>query len=69
MKKQVSPVLAAIVVVVIVLVAAAVIWQGTQKHVTLPDKPPSGPIVLPSSQQGRIMTGAKAFSGSVPTRP
>jgi flagellin-like protein len=69
MKKQVSPVLAAIVVVVVVLVAAAVIWRGTQKQVNLPDKPPSGPIALPPSQQGRIMPGSKAFSGSAQPHP
>jgi hypothetical protein len=42
-----------------------VIWKGTQKTVHLPDKPPSGPIVLPASQQGRIMPGGQV-SGQMP---
>ena len=64
MKKEISPVVAAVVVAVVVLVAAVIIWQGTQKRFHMPDKPPSGPIVLPPSQQGRRMPGG-SFSGAL----
>lgn len=63
MKKQISPALAAVVIGVVVLMAAAVIWKGGQKQVKLPDKPPSGPIALPPSQQGRMMPSGQ-FSGA-----
>ena len=59
MKKEISPVVAVIVVVVVLAAAAVLIWKGTQKQVHLPDKPPSGPIVLPPSQQGRTLPGGR----------
>jgi hypothetical protein len=68
MKKEISPAIMAVSVVVVVLVAAALIWTGTQKHDQLPDKPPSGPITLPPSQQGRRMPGGN-FSGALPGTP
>ncbi|MCC6727795.1 MAG: hypothetical protein IT208_00480 [Chthonomonadales bacterium] len=59
MKKQISPAVAIVVVVIVVAVAAALVWRGTQKSIAVPDKPPSGEIVLPPSQQGRPMPGGR----------
>ena len=68
MKKSVSPILGLAVIAVVVIAAAVMLWKGTQKTVRLPDKPPSGPIVLPPSQQRRMMpTGP--VSGGMPTAP
>lgn len=63
MKKQISPVAAGVLIGIVVLIAIVLIWKGGQRQVSLPDKPPSGPIVLPPSQQGRIMPN-KPFSGT-----
>ena len=68
MQKTISPIAALVAVAIAVVVAVAVIWKGTQKTVRLPDKPPSGPIVLPASQQGRIMPGGPV-SGAMPPGP
>lgn len=68
MKKQVSPAVTAAVIAVVVLIAVVIVWKGTQKEVHLPDKPPSGPIVLPPSQQGRMMPNGH-FSGSMSNAP
>jgi flagellin-like protein len=65
MKKAISPVLTAVILTVVVFVVAALVWNGTQRHDRLPDKPPSGPIPLPPSQQGRRLPGG-TFSGAVP---
>lgn len=68
MKKQVSPAIAVVVIVVVVAVAVTFLWRGTQKSFKMPDKPPSGPILLPPSQQGRAMPSGQ-FSGSVAPPP
>ncbi len=57
MKKEISPAVAAIIIVVIVVVIALVYWQSTRNEPKLPPAPPSGPIELPPSQQGRPMPG------------
>lgn len=62
MGKSISPVVAILVIVIVVVVAAVAIWKGAQNTVHLPAKPPSGPITLPESQQGRRMPGG-AVSG------
>ena len=54
MKKPVSPFLAIGIIGIVVILGAIALWKGTQSTVHLPDKPPSGPIILPPSQQGRI---------------
>lgn len=65
MKKEISPILTAVVVTAVLIVASVLLWTGTTRHDKLPDKPPSGPITLPPSQQGRTMpTGT--FSGAMP---
>ncbi|HZP83064.1 MAG TPA: hypothetical protein VFB21_15595 [Chthonomonadaceae bacterium] len=63
MKKQVPPAVAVVVIVLVVAVAATFLWRGTQKSFKMPDKPPSGPILLPPSQQGRMMPSGQ-FSGT-----
>jgi hypothetical protein len=69
MKKEISPVAAAVAIVLFVLVAVVFIWKGGQKQVKLPDKPPSGPIELPASQQGRSMPGGPVSGQSLPGAP
>ncbi len=66
MKKQVSPVVAVVLIGIVVLAVAAAIWRGTQNSFRMPDKPPSGPIVLPPSQQGRVMPNSPV-SGAMPS--
>lgn len=68
MKKQVSPVVAVVLIALVAVVGAALIWRGTSKTVNLPAKPPSGPIVLPPSQQGR-RTLHRAYSGQQQVPP
>ncbi|GIV16199.1 MAG: hypothetical protein KatS3mg022_1634 [Armatimonadota bacterium] len=68
MKKEVSPAVAAIIIVAIVAVVALAYWWGTRNEPKLPPAPPSGPIVLPPSQQGRPMPGG-AVSGPIQTAP
>lgn len=60
MKVQVSPPIAIAVIVLTVLVVGFVYWRTGTGQVRLPSKPPSGPIELPPSQQGRPlpMSGA-----------
>lgn len=57
MKKEVSPALAAVIVIVLVAIVALAYWWGTRNEPRLPPAPPSGPIELPPSQQGRPMPG------------
>lgn len=65
MKKEISPIVTTVVIAAVVVVVAIVLWTGTQRHDKLPDKPPSGPITLPPSQQNRTMPGG-TFSGAMP---
>lgn len=63
MKMQVSPVIAIMVIGVILVGAVALIWRNFTGQEQPPAKPPSGPLTLPPSQQGRRMPGG-SFSGS-----
>jgi hypothetical protein len=68
MKREVSPVIGGIVVAVIVIVVGALLWVNSTKQDHGPDKPPSGPITLPPSQQNRRMPTGN-FSGTMPGAP
>jgi hypothetical protein len=68
MKKEISPAVAAVIIVVILGVVALLYWRGTRNEPKLPPAPPSGPIVLPPSQQGRPMPGG-VVSGPTQTAP
>ncbi|MEJ5251514.1 MAG: hypothetical protein HPY54_15005 [Chthonomonadetes bacterium] len=68
MKKEVSPAVAVVIIVAIVAVVALVYWWGTRNEPKLPPAPPSGPIELPPSQQGRPMPGG-TLSAPLGTTP
>ncbi len=68
MKKEISPAVAAVIIVVIVAVVALAYWWGTRNEPKLPPAPPSGPIELPPSQQGRPMPGGM-LSNPIQTTP
>jgi hypothetical protein len=60
MRVQVSPQVVIAIIVLTLLVVGIVYWKTGTGQVRLPSKPPSGPIELPPSQQGRPlpMSGA-----------
>jgi hypothetical protein len=68
MNKSISPIVALAAIGIVIIAAAVMVWKGTQKTVRMPDKPPSGPIVLPPSQQGRMIPSGP-ISGGMPTAP
>ncbi len=68
MKKEVSPAVAVGLIVAILAIVAVVFWWGTRNEPKLPPAPPSGPIELPPSQQGRPMPGG-TLSAPVATPP
>jgi hypothetical protein len=69
MNKAISPIVALAAIGLVIIAAVVMLWKGTQKTVRLPDKPPSGPIPLPPSQQGRILQGGPVSSGAMPAPP
>jgi hypothetical protein len=69
MKKPLSPLVAIGIIGIAIILGAIAIWKGTQKTVQLPDKPPSGPIVLPPSQQRRLLPHGPVSGAMTPPQP
>jgi len=60
MKSSVPLYVGVIVIAIVVVIAGILLWNNTQQQGSIPAKPPSGPIVLPPSQQGRTIPGGRA---------
>ena len=57
MRKEVSPALVAVIIGLVVVAGVLMFWKSAQNQDAMPRNANAGPIVLPPSQQGRILPG------------